>query len=163
MIDKDDFIELFRPIMESRIFESIFTDANWYDKLLVYVAEKSVSPEKVATTKSALVETVMPQFEKFNSEMNDIAQKMIRLVCFSTIPDNLPMWHHYANGHTGICLEYSTQDITNVYLVNRLFPVYYVDKMPDMTKLFLNKTQPAFSVMDYLAIHKLLDWNYENE
>lgn len=163
MRDKEDFTELFHPIMEPEIFESIFTDAKWYDELLAYVAEKSVSPEKVGATKNALVNTVMSQFEEFNSAMTDMAQKMIRLACFSTTPNNLPMWHHYTNGHTGICLEYNTQDIRNVYQINRLFPVYYVDKMPDMTKLFLDKTQPAYRVMDYLAIHKLIDWSYENE
>ena len=28
--------------------------------------------------------------------------------CFSAIHDNLLMWGHYAQGHQGFCLEYST-------------------------------------------------------
>jgi len=44
-----------------------------------------------------------------------------------------------------------------------LFPVYYVDKMPDVTKMFLHGKYPEFGLMEYLAIHKLQDWSYENE
>ena len=32
-----------------------------------------------------------------------------------------------------------------------------------MTKLFLDKRQPKFGCMEYIAIHKLSDWSYENE
>ena len=54
-------------------------------------------------------------------------------------------------------------DITNIYQLNKLFPVYYVDKMPDMTNRLLQKRHLEFGFMEYLAIHKLKDWRYENE
>ncbi len=163
MRDKKDFTELFKDKMSDEDYASIFDSDSWYDKLLTYVAKKSVPEDKVEATKTALSQVIMEEFEKINSNINDITRKMVRLACFTTTPNNLPMWNHYTNGHTGICLEYNTEDITDIYQVNKLFPVYYVDRMPDITDRLLQKTNPEVRFMDYLAIHKLKDWSYENE
>ena len=163
MRDKEDFTELFKDKMTAEDYESIFECDSWYGNLLDYVAKKSVPKEKIEATKTALSQVIMGEFEKLNSIISDTARKMVRFVCFTTSPNNLPMWHHYAGGHTGICLEYNTEDITNIYHINRLFPVYYVDKVPDMTNMLLQEEYPKFGFMEYLAIHKLKDWAYENE
>lgn len=163
MRDKEDFTKLFKDKMSDEDYESVFGSDAWYEKLLTYVAEKSVSQDKVEMTKEALARVIMREFEEINSNISDMARKMVRLACFTTTPDNLPMWHHYTNGHKGICLQYNTEDITNIYQLNKLFPVYYVDKMPDMTNRLLQKRQAEFGFMEYLTIHKLKDWRYENE
>ena len=163
MRDKEDFTKLFKDKMSSEDYVSVFDSDSWYENMLTYVAEKSAPQDKVEFTKAVLSQVVMEEFERLNSNVSDMARKMIRLACFTTTPDNLPMWHHYTNGHTGICLEYNTEDITVVYQINKLFPVYYVDKLPDMTNRLLQKRQPEFGFLEYLAIHKLNDWRYENE
>lgn len=163
MRDKEDFTKLFKDKMSDGDFASVFDSDSWYEKLLTYVAEKSVPQDKIESTKAALSRVIMEEFEKINSNVSDMTRKMVRLACFTTTPTNLPMWNHYTNGHTGICLEYNTEDITNIYQINKLFPVYYVDKMPDMTDRLLQKNHPELEFMDYLAIHKLKDWRYENE
>lgn len=95
---------------------------------------------------------------------DDWYEKLAAYVAEKSAPaDNLPMWHHYTNGHTGICLEYDTESIENIYQINRLFPVFYVDKMPDMPEKMFHKRHPQFGFFEYLAIHKLKDWSYENE
>ena len=73
------------------------------------------------------------------------------------------MWHHYTNAHNGICLEYSTKDILDIYQINSLFPIFYVNKLPDIVQMMLKKTNPKFSLWKYMAIHKLIDWSYEDE
>lgn len=163
MTDKEDFTKLFKDKMSSEDYASVFDSDSWYENMLTYVAEKSAPQDKVEFTKAVLSRVVMEEFERLNSNVSDMARKMIRLACFTITPDNLPMWHHYTNGHTGICLEYNTEDITVVYQLNKLFPVYYVDKLPDMTNRLLQKRQPEFGFLEYLAIHKLNDWRYENE
>lgn len=163
MRDKEDFTKLFKDKISGEDYERVFGSDAWYENLLTYVAEKSMPQDKVESAKIVLSRVIMGEFEKINSNVSDMARKIVRLACFTTTPDNLPMWHHYTNGHTGICLEYNTEDITNIYQVNKLYPVYYVDKMPDMTNMLLQKTHPAFGFMEYLAIHKLKDWRYENE
>ena len=163
MRDKEDFTKSFKDIMSDEDYASVFDSDCWYEKLLTYVAEKSVSQDRVEATKAALSRVVMGEFEKINSNVSDMTRKMVRLACFTTTPDNLPMWYHYTNGHTGVCLEYNTEDIANIYQKNKLFPVYYVDKMPDMTDRLLQNMHPEYGFMDYLSIHKLKDWSYENE
>jgi ribosomal protein L30E len=163
MTDKEDFTKLFKDKMNSEDFERVFSSDSWYENMLAYVAEKSVPKDKVESTKAILSQIVMEEFEKINYDISDMTRKMVRVACFTTTPDNLPMWHHYTNGHTGICLEYNTDDIKNVYQINKLFPVYYIDKMPDMTNRLLQKRHPEFGFIDYLTIHKLKDWGYENE
>ena len=163
MEDKEDFTELFKDNMTGEDFERVFDSNSWYENLQIYVAEKSVPKEKAKTVKAVLSRVVMEEFEKINATVSEMARKMVRFACFTTTPDNLPMWHHYTDGHTGICLEYNTEDITNIYHINRLFPVYYVDKVPDMTSMLMRKEYPKFGFMEYLAIHKLKDWAYEKE
>lgn len=163
MRDKEDCAKLFKDKMNDEEYESVFGSDSWYENLLTYVAEKSVPQDKVESTKAALSRVIMGEFEKINSNVSDMTRKMVRFACFTTTPNNLPMWHHYTDGHMGICLEYNTEDITNIYQINKLFPVYYVDKMPDMTNKLLQKRTPEFGFMEYLAIHKLNDWRYENE
>lgn len=163
MWDRKDFTELFRETMEPEEYERIFSSDTWYNDLLTFVAEKSVPAERVEETKAALTKAVMTAFEKLNADMNTMSRNMVRFACFSTKPDNLPMWHHYTNAHTGICLEYETRNIKNIYQMNMLFPVYYVDKMPDVTNMFLHREYPKFGLMEYMAMHKLQDWSYENE
>lgn len=161
--DKEEFTGLFKDKMSGEDYERVFGNDVWYENLLTYVAEKSVSQDKVEATKEVLSRVIMGEFEKLNSSVSDMARKMVRLACFTTTPDNLPMWNHYTNGHTGICLEYNTEDIKNIYQINRLFPVHYVDKIPDMTNRLLQNRQSEFRFMEYLTIHKLKDWRYENE
>jgi len=163
MRDKEDFIKLFKDKMSDQDYESVFGSDSWYEMLLTYVAEKSAPQDKVELTKSALSRVIMREFEKINSNVSDMTRKMVRLACFTTTPDNLPMWYHYTNGHTGICLEYNTEDITNIYQIDKLFPVYYVDKMPDMTNRLLQKRDTDFGFLEYLAMHKFKDWGYEKE
>lgn len=163
MRDKEDFTKLFKEIMSVEDYEKVFDSDFWYENLLTYVAEKSVPQDKVESTKEVLSNVIMKQFEEVNSSVSDMVRKMIRVACFTTTPDNLPMWNHYTNGHTGICFEYNTEDITDIYQINKLFPVYYVDKMPDMTNRLLQKQSPEFGFFEYLAIHKLKDWSYEKE
>lgn len=161
--DKDRYSSLFLEKMSAEEYQSVFEGDEWFEKLLAFVAEKSVCQEEAVSAKEILSKTVMKQIEDLNFNLSDMTRKMVRLACFTTTPDNLPMWHHYTNGHTGICLEYHTEDISNIFQINRLFPVYYVESVPDMTNQLLEKRNPKFGFTQYLAIHKLKDWSYEDE
>lgn len=144
-------------------YNEIFSKENWYDLLISYVAEITAKQNNTEKNKEALTKVALHGIEMLNAHLNETARKMIRLASFSTTATNLPMWHHYTNGHKGICLEYDTRTITNVYHKNMLFPVYYVERLPDIVSMMLRKTHPKFSLFEYIAIHKLKDWAYENE
>lgn len=147
------------------ILEQIFQSPNWYDELMHLVASES-APNNTAEQEKivqALVYVSMKALADVNKSFNKMVHMSSRFACFTTKPDNLPMWNHYAQSCSGVCLEYDPQDITNVYMINRLFPVLYVDKLPDVVERTLGKQEREFGLMDYFLIHKLKDWSYENE
>lgn len=160
---KDLFKELFKDKMPPEVFESIFAKDDFFEALAEYVAEKSGPSEKVKETKDVLLQVSLDGIKAVKFGADNMFRSMIRFACFSTTPDNLPMWHHYTNGHTGICLEFDTSQITNPYQINKLFPVNYVDKLPDIIHIIAEDTHSKFSIPTFQAIHKLKDWRYENE
>ncbi len=67
---------------------------------------------------------------------------------------NIPMWSHYANSHTGICLEFDT-------LVDSAFFVYPINVIYSEVYPNLEFTDKRFA-MDVLRT-KSKDWEYEKE
>jgi len=103
----------------------------------------------------------MNEIESRNRDINSI-QVEWRVACFTKCFKNLPMWNHYADKYSGVCLEYDITSIKDALFINRLFPVFYVKQLPDT--LHKIATSSTFArMLDYQIIHKLLDWAYEKE
>lgn len=106
-------------------------------------------------------ETTENAKRKFISE----TQKKKKICSFSTLWDNRLMWSHYANNHTGFCIEYCTE--YNIDKIRgHLFPIIYSDKIFDITQDFINSTieQPYRPMLPFImAIIKDNVWEYENE
>lgn len=149
--------------VDDETLEYIFDGSDWFEKLIHYVVKSSSSPDRIAANEGALRKTFMVGMEQCNAHFTEVIQKTTRIACFSESSDNLPMWNHYAGGYTGICLEYDVLTNPNIYQVNRLEPVFYVDQLPDMTKIAIRKENSFFTWLDYPVIHKLNDWRYEKE
>lgn len=109
---------------EKQIIEIISEDDDILQKLIV-LSEYFGYP-----TDKSKIEEIYKQFE--------IAQQMIHtgigdifgVSCFTDTPTNMLMWSHYANKHSGICVEY---DFGKLFSGNRdilLFPVSYSKKRP---------------------------------
>lgn len=163
MKDKQKYMDQFNGKIDPREFDEIFEHEDWYNRLTSFVAMKSVSSDAVDQAKLALLHAVMAEIEMLNSTVNKLIRDYARFACFTETPNNLPMWNHYAQGHTGVCLEYETSDILNVYTLNRMFPVYYTDMLPDAISKMIDKELPVYPFIDYFLIHKLSDWSYERE
>lgn len=156
---RDSLAKHFGEEALSQIFES----PNWYNELMSLVAKESTPAEKQEQIINALIHVVMGQFLELNNSFNNMVRDTSRLACFTTKCDNLPMWNHYAQGHSGVCLEYETSRISNIYTKNRLFPIFYTDKLPDFLERSIGKGKSEISIIDYFLIHKLRDWSYECE
>ena len=65
-----------------------------------------------------------------NYSFSESLSKNIGVACFSEEKNSLLMWSHYAENHTGYCLEYKTEDIKakSVEMICGLFPVKYTVK-----------------------------------
>lgn len=74
--------------------------------------------------------------------------------------DNL-MWSHYADKHTGICVEYDFKKANND-INHFLYPVIYTDCPIDITDLMSNDDKIPLALLVSI-ICKSIDWRYENE
>jgi len=92
----------------------------------------------------------------------------IKISCFSEELFSMPMWSHYADNHTGFCIEY---DFTRLSyendLTKYLFPVGYDSRRYDITNLF-KKTfnepyDPRVILLCFLMNLKHSSWSYEKE
>ena len=163
IINKKAYQEQFAGKIPEDKFNEIFSDENWFKRLLTYVATVTADQVNVEKNEKALEKVTLYGMEMLNAHLNETARKIVRFASFSTTATNVPMWHHYTEGHRGICLEYDTAEITNIYQKNMMFPVFYVDKLPDVVSMMLKNAHPKFSLFEYITMHKLKDWNYEHE
>jgi hypothetical protein len=63
--------------------------------------------------------------------LNENREKFLKkngVACFSERNDNLLMWSHYGGQYKGLCLEFRTEHEP----FNKLFPVKYVERMPQI-------------------------------
>lgn len=89
-----------------------------------------------------------------------------RVICFSENNDSNLMWSHYAENHTGICLEYKFEKNT-ADLCKYMFPVKYTQHPINTSelKIYDNKKYDNQIELDNLLslITKSDDWSYEKE
>lgn len=80
--------------------------------------------------------------------------------CFSTVPDDVLMFSHYADNHRGLCVGFNTRSLVqsltakNNPLRADIRPVWYFSQMPSLSLV----TQPALC-----ATCKHDIWSYEHE
>ena len=125
----------------------------------------------------------------FTETLNDIygdtletISNNFRIACFTTNIDNILMWSHYANNHTGFCVEYDLSSVKKIATTNinsltksckkillNLMPIIYTTQRKDITqslnKLNLNTIQEntLWDIYRYGALSKYMTWMYENE
>lgn len=106
--------------------------------------------------------TTQEILENSRAKLKNALQQKVKISCFSETYNNILMWSHYAQNHTGFCIEYN---ISNLELTNsfkkQLFPVFYTPKPIDMSKAILSKQKEIFE--NILIINKSEDWKYERE
>jgi hypothetical protein len=79
-------------------------------------------------------------------------------ICFSELRSHLLMWAHYAQGHTGFCLEFDTAVEP---LKQDLRKVTYQTKMP-VHEVKLRDDGARVDVASFLLV-KAKEWKYEKE
>lgn len=161
--NKEQYKEGFKGKIPFDTLNAIFSEDNWFEAMITYVSEISLPNGKNEELKEDLYKSIMIEMEKLSAYFSGASRDNTRIAAFSKTPNNLPMWHHYTNGHQGVCLEYETNSIPDIYQKNRLFPVKYVEKLPDVVNEMLRKKVPTCSVFQYMSMHKLSDWSYEKE
>jgi len=96
---------------------------------------------------------------------NENIKKLFKVSSFSESNSSLLMWGHYANKHTGFCIEYNIKSLSIEHpLTKSLYPVVYSKELVDMTEYYLHKTKnPNLDYLLPVMIKKSLEWEYEKE
>ena len=100
------------------------------------------------------------------SRMRDHMQAGTKVCSFSTVPESIIMWSHYANYHRGFCVEYHLEDF-NDPRKRALYPVIYSPELFDATKYIVAAMEGDGSFNNLFgilaALHKSPEWAYEGE
>jgi hypothetical protein len=71
------------------------------------------------------------------------------------------MWSHYAANHSGIVIEFDTDEQPFSHIAHLTFPVTYSAKKPDY--IHYNKCSDFQKKIFAVAATKAADWSYEKE
>lgn len=122
------------------------------------------------------------QIEQLYSKLDEIVKTLhtsigntVGITCFSETPYNMLMWSHYANKHSGICVEYDFSKLFSTVPNSLLLPVENSGKRPllpiekvivdrggkiEVDQSKMNLLLPA--LLKSLAIKSDI-WSYERE
>lgn len=100
---------------------------------------------------------------KSNYSFSNSLSENMGVACFSEENKNILMWSHYAENHTGYCLEYRTRDIQKAFndMTYGLFPVKYTVEFETWNRHF---ARYVAKVLESQNIAPLIDsiWNKVN-
>lgn len=89
----------------------------------------------------SIVETAAGEyFDGIRHKFSDQFQASLGIACFSEDVRSILMWSHYAENHTGFCLEYpviNINQLSDYKNYHGLYPVQYNNKLADQTDVFL--------------------------
>ena len=106
--------------------------------------------------------------DRYKKELDE----RLKIACFTTKNDNMPMWYNYADRHKGICIEYDFENV--VYENNKLIcnggeyehelflPVFYTQKFnPYLLGLESEELIRVSCLVNSILKHD--DWRNEDE
>lgn len=110
------------------------------------------------------------EYEEAFSRTSEQISSRAGLVCFSETDDDILLWSHYAEKHSGVCLEFAVRQ--DELLKDNTSKVHYSNKYPDLN--FLNLAQERETTGDLtekqhrdlkraLYLTKSKHWAYEKE
>lgn len=81
----------------------------------------------------------------------------VGVACFSEVPDSILMWSHYAESHSGVCVEFDHADSKSV--IARALPVRYASTYAP-AKAFGDSQERQ---VELFLLTKSVCWSYERE
>lgn len=137
----DKITALIQPILENQELLALFCEdsPDVLSSISAIKAQKGILHKisAVATLSGQDLSELNIQTAKIEDSLVEAAEKLkqkinelIGVTCFAERPDNILMWSHYANKHTGFCVEYDFSKLKSLEAKLMLFPVIYSKKRP---------------------------------
>jgi Protein of unknown function (DUF2971) len=134
----------------------------------------NMPPEQLMPILEPALQQTVANVPRFVQGINGLLQsgmQMSRLLCVSEVNDNLLMWSHYADSHSGVVIQLKcVEEVDNAILAAK--PIVYSDEIPtigsveDFTKLACGQAQRETILNSWLhtiTFTKSADWKYEKE
>lgn len=120
---------------------------------------------KFYPTKDNDIDEANEIIDKFDKELNEWANNIFRVGCLGTDYKNKLMWSHYANSHTGFCIEYDFNNIKWENLLVYPLPVLYSKERPLIPYYIWGGKDIEKAKKDLMIglLTKDIVWSYENE
>ncbi|ETT84150.1 DUF2971 domain-containing protein [Viridibacillus sp. FSL R5-0477] len=117
---------------------------------------------------SIIDKSIESEYERMIDKLRTSANTGNLIICFSEVNNNILLWSHYAENHTGFCIEYDFKLLGPKHVRCRMLePVIYVDDLFDATIYYLETLADIknhnnlFGI--YPTISKSKQWQYEQE
>jgi len=86
--------------------------------------------------------------------------KELGIICLSEIKNDILMWSHYANGHTGFCIEFERHENNDLGQYDHCLPVTYdTIEVPSFDSLSIQERVSTAKIVTT----KAPSWSYEKE
>jgi hypothetical protein len=129
----EKYVLEYDPKTESKFFESLDEGAK-KDLEVQREAEQAAFQSMFGGLLSVLYG---PSARPGRQDFFDSFRNLVRVGCFTTNPSSVVMWSHYANQHTGICVEFpGSAMLSNAEFFGLLHPVRYTEKLFDLVQVF---------------------------
>lgn len=120
---------------------------------------KKCRPDWNREQRLAEVEQIMKE-KRYKRIPRDVAKSYLDemgVFCMSEKNDQVLMWSHYCEGHTGLCLEFRATSTTPFF--GRALKVKYPENYPDVNFFRSSRDEKTEAVL----LTKAKDWEYEQE
>lgn len=124
--------------------------------------------QMVQPEKSNELDRMDEQFYLLDENLRERIDQHFYVGCLSENHDNVLMWSHYGESHTGFCIEYDFNRISLKDEKLLIFPVFYSEKRPPIPwNIAISKTDDEMKRSEYDFILSMLTkasaWSYEKE
>lgn len=155
-------------IVDANIEPIILSDNPIYDFVKLVAKFDSNLNGKEDEVAKIILEQTLNIIKEIFSKFRISFQNGYLIVCFSELKDEVLIWSHYAENHTGFCIEYNFRELGQLNVQSRMLnPVIYTDELFDATQYILqpilenNNFNNLFGI--YPTISKSTKWSYEKE
>ncbi len=126
----------------------------WGEKVRHRSAREGLALEKSIRKRGLDIEKTPAAFQ----ELGNSIRRRLSVFCMTEDKNNILMWSHYADKHSGFCLEFQSDNI----FFSSARPVKYDSDIPPLNLLKLNWNDLLRKMVDALLV-KAPDWAYEKE
>ena len=167
---KNDLIYYSNPLKFNDPFDcSLSLSLNDLEK--PYINELFKKNNRVS--KAIIRQMVAQKLPELDEMAKDSVAQILGVSCFAERPDNILMWSHYADKHTGFCVEYDFLNIAPNDLCVFLYPAIYAQQkafiptnmfdFSDLTKITPRPTNLWLADWIQVLLTKSNIWEYESE